>query len=524
MNQPEREQNKTPDIGSGLAQPSGEKRFRFFWIVTVLVGCYGIYGSGIGMRYFTTDYEHVPPCPQPFYYFAHRNPYADFYRPMDAALQCIVQNNFGFETWPLSLVHLLFHAILSWLVFCAACELGLSRRAAIFASTFMLMGQASAIAVLKNDTFSQLGSTLFGFLALLLLYRDLSSIRETGRPATAAFALSVPCLLASLFFKEIGIGYFLAMVLLLTGWFLPGQARAVPWKQVAPRVLWLLAVCVFYITVRFSIFPLEIPSAERYGPGTAVSTIRNLALLFFSSSVPVSSASFFVHWQQADWTYIAVALILTALFLAVLLSGLWHARPARRWLLSALAFFFATLFPVYLFRHVGELYTYNWMPVFSLFVGAGFTQAFAQLRRLAARLLLAGFALLLLASHVLAIQSKAHAMRQNGERAEQLLQALRPWLACLPQSGKLVLVNPATQEPAYSEFLMPGFQPLFGSLGGLHYVAGRTDFDYDIVERASWVRERQPRELPLTLDNNGKIVPLTILSACSVIREGRVAP
>jgi hypothetical protein len=497
-----------------------DKTYGVAWFLVLLAGGYAIYHVGIGIKYFADDFGYLQPCPNPLYFFAHRNVYAPFYRPFDAALACSVQGYFGLETWPISLVHIFFHALLSWLVFWGAREAGVSRLGATIGSLLMLISQANASAVLRNDTFSQLGSSFFGFLGLILLYVDLSRVRTADMPWRPFFGLSALSLSASLFFKETGMGYFVAMSFLLLTWVLLRREPALSRRSVAIRIAGLAAGCATYLIIRSSVLTWEIPPGGRYSLGSVAAWLRNLGLIFFSSSLPVSSVDFYTWWQQRYWPFLAGALILTALFLIVVACGILHEKNPRELLGLSAVGLFATIFPVYLFQHVSELYTYNWMPVFSVIVGCGLGNVFGGNAALRRKVLLAGFGLLLLVSHGLAIQAKALSMRENGMAAQELLKQMRPWLTCVHRGGRVILLNSPPPRPQYSVFIMHGFNVLQGSLGGLHYIAGRRDFDFVIADQADHVQGGRCGDLVLTLGKDGRVVPVSLPSPCPGNRSG----
>ena len=87
--------------------------------------------------------------------------------------------------------------------------------------------------------------------------------------------------------------------------------------------------------------------------------------------------------------------------------------------------------------------------------------------------------------HIDAIRSKTTLMRQNGERAATLLNAIEPYLKLIPRDGQLVLLNPTSHEVEYSVFRMAGFNVLDDGLGRLKQIAGRNDMDVKIISESS---------------------------------------
>ena len=158
--------------------------------------------------------------------------------------------------------------------------------------------------------------------------------------------------------------------------------------------------------------------------------------------------------------------------------------------------------------HVSELYLYNSMPLLALLVGAGLGGLIESYRTKPARLA-ASIAILtlLFVSHVIAIQSKASQMTENGERAAELLEQIRPYTSEVPRNGKLFLVNPASTQMEYSVFLMNGFNVLKDGGSIIYQVANRTEFQIEFLEASELGRDVLENDsLVLTL-YKGKVQP-----------------
>src|SRR5215472_10737176 len=107
----------------------------------------------------------------------------------------------------------------------------------------------------------------------------------------------------------------------------------------------------------------------------------------------------------------------------------------------------------------------------------------------------------LLAANVIAIQNKAAMMQQNGERAATLLALIEPYLKDIPKNGKLLLLNPRSDEPEYSVFLMNGFNVLDLAVYYVQYIAQRKDFRFEIVQESNFEPDQvQSGVLVLALD------------------------
>ena len=193
-----------------------------------------IYACGIRIGYYADDFQFVFPSPTSamFWYFSHNNANNGFYRPLQALFMATVQACFGMETWPVHLVQILLHVILAWAIRAFMVDLGFSELASGVGSIYMLIAQANAQTVLENDTLSQLGGTLCGFMSVWAAYRfsrDRNTFsRERVPPARrSAYGLSIAALSFALFFKESSVAFVpLTGLLLLRGTFSDGLSAS----------------------------------------------------------------------------------------------------------------------------------------------------------------------------------------------------------------------------------------------------------------------------------------------------------
>src|SRR5436190_22980672 len=88
--------------------------FILFFALAVL-----FYRNGLHTPYCYDDYEHLFVNPQSALIesFSHANVYAHFYRPIEKFALAVIQINWGWDTFPIHLLHLLLHAAGALLVF-----------------------------------------------------------------------------------------------------------------------------------------------------------------------------------------------------------------------------------------------------------------------------------------------------------------------------------------------------------------------------------------------------------------------
>ena len=86
-------------------------------------------------------------------------------------------------------------------------------------------------------------------------------------------------------------------------------------------------------------------------------------------------------------------------------------------------------------------------------------------------------------SNIVAIQSKALLMRENGKKATGLIDKILPFVAKIPLDGTLLLLNPPSNEIEYSVFLIRGFSVLEYGLHRIKQLSQRNDIKITIIER-----------------------------------------
>lgn len=484
---------------------AGKNRGAWF-VVLVLTGIV-IYLPGIGTHYYADDFAFLMDTSSfaDFYrYFARAVPWINYYRPFQASFLWLVQKTAGPDTTAIHLVQLVLNALLAGLVFSAIRKLGFSPRHAGLGSMFMVVSQANVHAVLSNDTFSQVCSTLFGFLSVCFVYERLHS-RETPAGAAPRHRSRLPavlCLLLALFCKETGVAYVavIGFILLLAG---GSESRRRTVRSFVPFVL--AAAC--YVFVWSQVVDREIAYGAgtgdiRVGPNVPV----NAACFLLAVSTPVSSVDVYVALKSQDTAAFGSYLTATAAFVCLVLTGLAASGAPRR-LIGLLALLVVvSWFPSLLMNHVSELYAYNAMPFVCVLTGIALgavTRPGDRRRRV--RVVGTAAVIALFASHCVAVSSKVRLMHAAGERASALRRQIERYIPLLPSGGRLVLINPDSDEIEYSIYRLNGFNVL--RLGGypLGARSGRSDVEITLLDRPPAPRApagERPVELWLTLRGN----------------------
>ena len=456
-------------------------------LLLLAIVAFTVYSPSTTAPYYGDDFEFVFDESAPIYSHLFRdNPVNGFYRPIQSIFMALVQRLWGLDPAPIHLVQVLFHFFVSCIVFLTIRGMKYSTLQAILGSLFMLVSQANAHAVLSNDTLSQTSGTLFGFMAVVLTLQrptEAKILEDSNQIRRSTFPLILLALFLSLFSKECGVAYSIMIVGVYAARF-RGMSRGSVVRHLLGRIVPVLIVVSSYVVVRCFVAGLQ----PQFGSGgydfyLGMNIIRNNVLCIGAAAVPLSSVDAFSAYRTGEIFSLSVVVGLTAVFLATVVFGLVLSRQHCRRILLFTAFFFIGLWPMVLMNHVSELYVYNSMPFFSVLVGVGLGNVLEYIKE--KRVVYVGFwiaLILLFSSHIFAVRGKARMMRTNGERAAVLLRGIERYVGCVPEGGRLVLVNPPTGGHQYSIFRVNGFNVLRNGLHRIHQTSHRTDFGIEIID------------------------------------------
>lgn len=485
------------------------------WLILLLVAAMILFGRGLWIDYYADDFQFVydSDSPGPLHYFGHENPHNSFYRPIQAAYLAVVQRAGGLDTFPIHLMQILMHALLSWLVYLGMLRLSFTRTQAGLGSLFMLASQASVHAVLSNDTLSQVGSALFGTAAVLVLFVAPGKGAHRGGVRSAnrtVLLISLLLFTLGLLSKESGVAYLaiLLVALAVIEWRDQGRIRLLGFLY---RSIPFVLVTVAYLIIRSQIVDSQLTvGPERYQLNFGINIIKNLLMFLAAASIPFSTVDVFIAVAERNRALLGLVALTTSLLLGLTALGLWRLRDRWRLFLLLGAFGMISLFPVFLLNKTSELYVYNAMPFFAVIVGSGLGALLSGSRaKPIVRNSLLAFLAVVLAVQIASIQSKISYMLETAGRATWLVAQISSQVGHVPLGGTLVLVNPPPDTPEYSVFVMNGFNALRDGLFRINQVSGRNDFDVRIAseEEATSLIEAHRAEVSLLTLRQETVVP-----------------
>ena len=407
-----------------------------------------------------------------------------------------IQSLFGMNTVPIHGVVLFCHIVVSILVYLAADKLTRSKSIAALSSGYMLLSQANAMAVLGNDTLSQVAGTLFGILSLWFLYRALTS---AGPRNDLHYLVSTLCFALSLWLKETSLGFMVSLIVLSL--FVRAREPGYGYGRLLVKLIPFLAVTLVYMVVH--VLVVTRLAADRYDFLLGPNVLSNTFLASLSALLPISSVVTFVWYSQHHFGLLFMAVAGAAVIGGIILIGIYKSKY-RKLAPILFAIAFSDLLPVIFFRHMGELYVYNATPAVALLFGIGMSGFYDTfLKGNSVRYF--GFALLtlLFLSFAYADYSKGKEGVRNGIRAKVLIEEIRPYIDGVPIGGTLVLLNPSGVDPQYSIFLMSGFNVLNYGTNIINQVSGRYDFRIWIMgEGSPGLNSLPSNSLVLTIEHD----------------------
>jgi len=474
------------------------------WLAALAVLGVLIFAPGLDIPYYSDDFYFVLADPHlPWHErFTRRNEGADWYRPVEAIVLGMIQGRAGTDPRPLHATVLGIHVLLAWMVWLATVRLGGRPPAAEVASVWFLAWQANAMAVLSNDTLSQVLSTVLGCAATLMLWVALDGSAGRG-PRRLPVLLAIVAFAAALFTKESGIGFLLVLSFLLV--FRPPPARGVGGRVLV--ALALVAVIALYFGMRAATAGAAMPMVGegRYQFRLGANLAVNAAKLAFAMLLPTSTVTVFDALQARRWLPLALTAVATAALLALVVAGVWRWRRGRT-ALALLLMGALALSPTLLLNHVSELYAYSATPFVAVIVGAAFAALLGSRSSAAGRVTLIAVLGGMLLAQVSAVRQKAALMEANGRRAEVLVARLEPYVRGLPPGATLWLVLPPRSPSAYSVFHLDGFELVRGA--ELHLVQrfGRPDAKVrQVREPGPSVAMRGPDDVTLRLEGDALV-------------------
>ena len=482
--------------------------------VCVLLLCLGataaLYLPYAGIPPFGDDYLFLLENPHAglLRYFVPYEGMGGEFRPFQMAWGALNQIWFGQSTYFLQAGQAFLHALLAYALYSFLRRSRGSELASVLAAGLLAINPIGVLPVLGNDTMSQVGSTLCGFVSFACAWRYGQRLVSAARAAQAGWhgmAEVSGCIVAlalALLFKETGLSFGGLVPLTLAYWL--WQARRRGQGSATVKLGALLAACVvttgLYMVYRNAFAPVHLAwgTSGPYDFRIGLNILVNQVFLYVAALLPASTADVFVAYHHRVVLVLAGIGLLAVAWGVVLCAGVVRARAGRVTLGLLIAASCATV-PVTLMNRVSELYAYNMLPFLSMLSGLAVTGLLVRRSGAAAR----GIAVLLLlavvVSDVVAVRRKAAEMMYNGEAAAALTPQVTELARQLPPQGKLLLLEQSHPGACYySVFLTTDFHGLNSAEEWIRHLTHRPDISVKLVAEQTL----EPADMVLIRDDS----------------------
>ncbi|HET9137432.1 MAG TPA: glycosyltransferase family 39 protein [Candidatus Kapabacteria bacterium] len=452
-----------------------QKEYFYLYILFFLIAL-GVYHTGLRVPYFGDDFQLVFANPRDaiFHDFFHQNPINLFYRPIQTMLLGLFQTYLGWETLPIRLVNLLFHAGTTLIIYHALRYWKQSLTASFAATIFFLVAQSAVAAVEGNDTMSQVMGTFFSVASLWGLYRYYSDAAEHRSKPTLFISLALFFL--AVLSKETSVGLVFAVPFIL--FILDRKGTLIDRsKRVILKSLPYAGCFIIYLVLRFNAAAANPTSGNgTYEFAFGFNLIKNAVLFSVQALLPVSSVAVLKSFHYHEYIVLAGIVLFTIAFIGALIYGLW--KSSQRGIVATLIVLsICSLFPVFLMALVGEIYVGNTTPYIAALAGLSFGYYYETVR-MRSRIVFRSIALLgiaVIVSNAIATDSKVSAMKSLGDKAAILMPQAVEAAKTMPTNAILYLVNPRVEYYDYSLYSLRGFRPISSADTVIRTLARRPD-------------------------------------------------
>ena len=423
-----------------------------------------------------------------------------FYRPLEDTITILIIHFFGWDTTPVHILILLFHAAFVSFAYYAMVKLKFSHNAALFGSLYILIAQVNVFTAGSNDTLGTMLSSFFCLTALWFFYEAISD--ENGKVNSKPYIISMVLFIISLLSKEASVTFFpflLVLILYKNSFFNPVSFAKIK-KSIIVSLPFVIIFIIYYIIHSAIVIIQPAMDSSNYGFRFGFNVPKNIGMMLFSIFLPVSSVRTFEAVQLKDYKFLLAALFLTLIFSGIIFYGIWKSKRVKEALLW-FCFLIAGFFPMVLMNHVNEQYTYFSMPFAAILIAIG-TGCFLDKTKGKSRTIFTAVFILFLLLNTFFVMEKSRQMQETGEKADMLFEQIGHYLPQIEPNGTLVLVNPPDKQIRYSVFRLPGFETMRYAQFYIYKLAGRQDFKIEIIDWDDIEKWKKPHTLILKLEGN----------------------
>lgn len=354
---------------------------------------------------------------------------AGFYRPIQSMALELQIEIFGWSTIPIHIVTIFLHLIGGATVYYWSRKISGSDWGGMMGASLFLLSPIAVYPVLGNDTLSQVGATVLGFLGFVLG----SDLRHDQSRSKGVLAGSL--LTCALFFKETGVVYAPLLVgFVLWRSYKGGKiTRTVLSVLRRRKITWLVATlvvgAVIYLLLRIVGTHQAVGASSNYVlSANPIHAARNILMTFGGMAIGGSYVEIFQNLRAGRWLTLAPPVLTSTALMVSVIWGAWKDRRLRIVVATFLLSIFAMgPFLVMKFRP-SPLYLYGGLPFFASAVGIGVAAYFERGKvrlKVTVGVIIALFFLL----HASGSRSLVDLMVANGDHA-------KAWFDCVNKVAK----------------------------------------------------------------------------------------
>ncbi|MFY0675440.1 MAG: hypothetical protein JXQ87_18735 [Bacteroidia bacterium] len=363
------------------------------------------------------------------------------------------------------------------------------------------MSQVNVSAIVGIDTFSQVGSTVFGFISMYFLFKYLAIGGFSNLITFSGLTI------LSLLCKETGVSFLLiAFSMILYACF----KKSVNVSKAITLVSIVMVLAVIYLWVRNSIGAAQPKLSEgAYGFEIGLNVFENLIGFLVALLIPISTVEVFNWYSSPEFSLLFLLIAAFSIFVfLIVVFGFKKSFSSKVFKASSYLFLLGSI-PVVFLNHVSELYAYNLLPFASLLFALAVNNAITTVsKKRPLKYLVYLVLFLFLMSNYWASLSKTMLMKANGENAHKLIEGLLNYTSEFPKKSIVFLVNDINKAQ-YSVFIQDDFNVLNR---GENYLrrASRKDLRFRIISSREIDDFRHlKRAIFLELDENDQITRIT---------------
>lgn len=388
-----------------------------------------IFLRGVDAWYYAEDFNVIPNLEDGILSNFVSSVGPDFYRPIQSILLELQIELFGWSTVPIHILTIFFHLLCGAAVYYWIRKLSGSDWGGLIGSSLFLLSPVSVYPVLGNDTLSQVGATVLGFLGFIV-GGDMRHEQIAWKGGLAGIFLT-----CAIFFKETAVVY----PILLAGFILWRSYDRSPITKTAlsilrkRKIIWLVATlaagAALYLPLRILGTGLSVGSSSNFVfSSNPIHIVRNVSMTFGGMAVGGSYVEIFQNLRSGRWLALTPPALLSV---ACMGSVIWGARKNRQLQTAIVTFLLSvlTLGPLLFMRsRPSPLYLYGGLPFFASAVGVGIAGFFEQ-RRIKPKVIAGGIMALFFLLQTSGSHNLVSLMVKNGNQA-------RAWFDCINKAAE----------------------------------------------------------------------------------------